>query len=270
MDIKPYHIEEFIHELKTTKSQRTGKPLSAKTIKHYRDLLRVIFNKARKMKIIHEVSTQDIEIPSIKRNIDGHFYESDEIQPIIQALKEKGDFRYYVFYLLQIHTGCRPSEMYGLKWNKLDLVKGIITIDEALVKTSKGYIQKTTKEEDTRVQTLSDYLIEILKELKEEEKDNNSEYVFTNSNGEHMRSGAFREYFRRFCEKNNLRYVYPYGLRHTTGTLLAAKKIPMADIAKKLGHSDPSTTTIYVHPTQLISNEIQDILAKTTTPITEK
>lgn len=272
-EIKKHDIISFISSLKSEISKKTGKPLSAKTIKHYRNLLQVIFNYAKdELEIIEKNPVAGVKIPTVSGEIKRDFLESDQVQETILKLSKYGDLKYFVFFILEVYTGCRPSELYGLKWEKIDFKSGIITINEALVKTKKGYIQKTTKSKDCRKQKLSPYILMKLKELKEietykyPEKDQAKQYVFTNNQGLHLGQAAFKEYFRRFCQKQGIKYVPPYSLRHTSGTLLSESNIPLKSIGSHLGHTNQSTTEKYVHATTKVEDEIKEILTHITTP----
>lgn len=271
-EIKKYHIEAFISELRKTKSDRTGEPLSPKTIKHHRDLLRTIFNKAIDLEIIDKNPVDGVKIPTVHQSLQGKYYTKEEIEEIIGMLAKYGTHKYLCFFVLQFYTGARPSEMYGLQWKKIDFNNQTITIDKALIKTTKGYQLNSTKTEDLRIIQLTPQLLIYLNQLKTLEiakhktEDIENKYVFTNEKGEHLHDGAFRTYLRRFCKKHKLKYVSPYGIRHTTGTVLSEENIPLINIAKVLGHTNQTTTQKYIHPVQTVDEKAQSILAEISTP----
>ncbi|WP_322622146.1 tyrosine-type recombinase/integrase [Aedoeadaptatus coxii] len=265
--IKKADIVDYIKHLKKTPSKTTGKPLSPKTIKHYRDCLRALFNYAEDLKIISETPVHNIKINPVPNQVQGRYYEPDQLDQVMEALQEKGDFKYYVFFVLQLYTGCRPSEIYGLTWNKIDFDRSMITIDQALVlsRESVGYVLKPTKTCDTRTKPLPGSLLQLLERLKSESL-GVTDYVFTNSKGDHLVQDAFRKYLKKFCAKHDLPYIPPYGIRHTTGTILAAKGIPVANVAKQLGHASTQTTSKYIHATRSVDEEAENILADTVRP----
>lgn len=265
--IKKVDIVDYMKHLKKVISKKTGEPLSPKTIKHYRDCLRALFNYAEDLKIISETPVHNIKISPVPNQVQGRYYEPDQVDLVMEALQKKGEFKYYVFFVLQLYTGCRPSEIYGLMWNKIDFERSMITIDQALVlsRESVGYVLKSTKTCDTRTKPLPGSLLQLLERLKSESL-GVTDYVFTNSNGHHLVQDAFRKYLKKFCTKNDLPYLPPYGIRHTTGTLLAAKGIPVANVAKQLGHASTQTTAKYIHATKSVDEEAENILADTIKP----
>lgn len=266
-DISRADVVEFINAMKKYISKSTGKPLSPKTIKHHRDCLRALFNYAKFLEIIDRNPTEYISLDPVPNQVDGRYYEPEHVDIILEALESEGDYKYYVFFVLELYTGCRPSEIYGLTWEKIDFERGIITIDQALVKSKSagGYVIKKTKSHEVRTKPIPGYIQVLLTKLKDISL-GTTDYVFTNAKGDHLGESAFREYFRRFCDQRDLPYLPPYGVRHTTGTLLAAQKIPLPNISKQLGHASTQTTTKYIHATQSVDKEAENILAEAAKP----
>lgn len=266
-NIKRAHIVDFIQDLQKTISPYTKKPLSPKTIKHHRDCLRALFNHAVYLEIIDKNPADHVKVDPVPNQVEGRFYEPEEIDAILGALEEKGDFKYYVFFVLQFYTGCRPSEMYGLTWDKIDFDREQITIDQSLVpkRNAPGYVLKSTKTSDIRIKPLPGSIVVLLEKLKSISL-GVSDYVFTNVDGDHLAESAFRKYLRSFCKANNLPYLPPYAIRHTTGTFLAANGTPMPNIAEILGHTNQQTTAKYIHATQNKNDEANEMLAETVRP----
>lgn len=266
-EISRADVVEFINTMKKYISKSTGRPLSPKTIKHHRDCLRALFNYAKFLEIIDRNPTEYISLDPVPIQVDGRYYEPEDVDIILEALESEGDYKYYVFFVLQLYTGCRPSEIYGLTWEKIDFDHGIITIEQALVKSKSagGYVIKKTKSHEVRTKPIPGYIQVLLTKLKEISL-GTTDYVFTNASGDHLGESAFREYFRRFCDQRDLPYLPPYGVRHTTGTLLAAQKIPLPNISKQLGHASTQTTTKYIHATQSVDKEAENILAEAAKP----
>lgn len=265
--IKRADVVDFIKKLREYISPRTKEPLKPKTIKHHRDCLRVLFNHAKYLEILEANPADYIKIDPVPNQVKGRYYEPEDVDRLISTLESEGDYKYYVFFILQLYTGCRPSEIYGLTWDKIDFKRELITIDQALVKSKSagGYVLKSTKAHDVRIKTLPGSIAMMLKKLKEISL-GVTDYVFTNADGNHLGERAFREYLKRFCKKHDLPYLPPYAIRHTTGTLLAAKGIPVANVAKQLGHASTQTTSKYIHATKSVDEEAENILADTVRP----
>ena len=264
--IKRADVVDFIKKLQKYISPRTGEPLGPKTIRHHRNCLATLFNHAQYLEIIDKNPADYIKTDPVPNQVKGRYYEPEDVDRLLSTLESEGDYKYYVFFVLQLYTGCRPSEMYGLTWDKVDFDRGIITIDQALVKSkSAGYVVKSTKAHDVRTKPIPVYIEVMLKKLKSVSL-GVTDYVFTNADGDHLGERAFREYLRRFCDRHGLPYIPPYGIRHTAGTLLAARGIPIANVAKQLGHASTQTTTKYIHATKSVDEEAESILAEIAKP----
>ena len=265
--IKRADVVDFIKKLREYISPRTKEPLKPKTIKHHRDCLRALFNHAKYLEIIETNPADYIKIDPVPNQVRGRYYEPEDVDRLISTLESEGDYKYYAFFILQLYTGCRPSEIYGLTWDKIDFKREQITIDQALVKSKSagGYVLKSTKAHDIRIKTLPGSIAMMLKKLKGTSL-GVTDYIFTNADGNHLGERAFREYLRRFCDRHDLPYLPPYAIRHTTGTLLAAKGIPVANVAKQLGHASTQTTSKYIHATKSVDEEAENILADTVRP----
>lgn len=264
--IKRADVVDFIKKLQKYISPRTGEPLGPKTIRHHRNCLMTLFNHAQYLEIIDKNPADYIKTDPVPNQVKGRYYEPEDVDRLLSTLEREGDYKYYVFFVLQLYTGCRPSEMYGLTWDKIDFDRGIITIDQALVKSkSSGYVVKSTKAHDVRTKPIPAYIEVMLKKLQSISL-GVTDYVFTNTDGDHLGERAFREYLRRFCDRHGLPYIPPYGIRHTAGTLLAARGIPIANVAKQLGHASTQTTAKYIHATQSVDEEAESILAEIAKP----
>lgn len=266
-------MQDFFKMLRSTISDMTKKHMSPKTISHYRTVLHAIFKSLVEKNIIKTNPVSNILTIMPKRTLNNKFYTPEEVSICVEKLQQFSNKTNLLIFVLLVTTGIRPAEAYGLKWNKIDFQKKQVLIDKTLAKTSKGYIYKDTKTEDTRLLNLTDYLITLLKAHKIDEinklpkrKNMENDYVITNSNGRHLGSTYFRNFWKDFCSKHNIRYVPPYGLRHTTATLLAFNNIPMINIARQLGHTNTTTTEIYTHAVDSINAEIKGIMENTIKP----
>lgn len=272
--IEHFHVVQFFNMLKKTISPATGRKLSAKTIKHYKTILSAIFNYAyRIVKVIPTNPMDGLVIDPVKRSLKKNFYTPAELKEIIYMFEKYAPFKYLVMTVVTLQHSMRPGELQGLKWKKI--LKDEVIIDEALSYTKKGYFLKPTKTEDHRIEELSAYEKSLLtihreNEIKKHGTDDIADkYVFSGDVHEHVGAGSFRQYYRDFCERYDLRYITPYGLRHTSATILALNNIPVVNISRKLGHSNLNTTDIYIHAIDTVNKEMTNILSEAIKPKTK-
>lgn len=261
---------KFFNKLDKEISKATNKPLSPKTKKHYLTTLHSIFNALEENKIIKENPFANIKIKVPRKLKNDKYYNIDEVKEHIQVLSEYAPLRHFLYYVLTIMCGLRPSEARGLTWNKINWIEQKVLIDESLAFTTKGYITKSTKNNEPRELDLIDLAIKLLRIHYADELEKYKEskikinirtnYIFTNPYGNHIGSTTFKNWWLKFCNRHNLRYVCPYGLRHTTATMLAYNNIPLANIAEQMGHLDTTTTLVYIHAVEEGKKEVRNVL----------
>lgn len=190
-----------------------------------------------------------------------------------------------------IFTGCRRGEIMGLKWNKVDFKKNQIKIDTNLLYSKdRGIYEDTPKtEQSKRVISIPVEMTEMLKFYKKQynenrlalgSKWNNTNFLFTQENGNPMHPDTLTDYCSEFSIKYNkkinienknkkedeklklLPHINPHAFRHTQASLLLFAGTDCITISKRLGHSKVSTTTdIYSHLMQKADETASDTLA---------
>ncbi|KPW04799.1 tyrosine-type recombinase/integrase [Pseudoalteromonas sp. P1-8] len=137
-------------------------------------------------------------------------------------------------------TGVRSSEWVALKKQDVCLISREVTIYEAVVeKQTKG----TKTISGRRSIPISHEVAEL---LEEEMNKHDSEYVFLNSKGEHWNQDSFRKHqWSKVLERAEVKYRYPYQLRHTFATRNISKGMNLWKLTKLMGHKSPQQ--LYQH-----------------------
>ena len=136
-----------------------------------------------------------------------------------------------------LETGCRPSEACRLRWDHIDLEKGLCTMTEH--KTAHG----------GRVRTIA--LTPVAREIVEKIP-RRFGYVFLSCLAEPYTSSGLRSILRRRGIKS------VYALRHTRAQRMLDEGYPLHDVAAWLGHSDLSTVGVYA---QIRAERLREIAA---------
>jgi integrase len=131
-------------------------------------------------------------------------------------------------------TGVRPSEWIALKKEDICLITLEVTIYEAVV---HGETKSTKTKAGQRVIPISQELADIL-ELEMAEHD--EEYVFVNNQKKRWNADSFRKHrWSKIIKRAEVRYRYPYQLRHTFATRLISRGENLWKISKLMGHASP-------------------------------
>jgi site-specific recombinase XerD len=137
-----------------------------------------------------------------------------------------------------LSTGMRLGELVQLRWDHVNL--------EARTLTVQNTDTFTTKNKRNRTIPLSDTALRVLHEIKSRQQQN--KFVFLNLKGFPWSESNIGHPFRRYIKKSGLNPRYHFHtLRHTFASWLVQKGVNIYEVKELLGHSNITTTQIYVH-----------------------
>lgn len=201
-------------------------------------------------------------------------WTSEEIRLIFSNF-DKADprFRFRFLLVMAYYTGCRISELRGLRYDDIDLKNKTVTIRRqvtdkkelttgALNTTRTFDVAPLKTDSSLRTIPLKDIVIKELTQHRAWQnremmkKGYRTEYIFTTDTGEfydrrNIQNGLARYYKRIGIEPYKTGksdapvYKSPHCFRHTFATNLAAAGVPLDEAAALLGHSDISMTAKY-------------------------
>ena len=137
-----------------------------------------------------------------------------------------------------LSTAMRYTEILGLRWENVDLVKRQITIKAESSKTGKR-----------RVVPINDTLFAELGKLKKLNS-GASPFVFLYEDpktGKRRPVKTVRRAFLMACRRACIKDLTFHDLRHTVGSRLISKGTDPVSVKNILGHSNLKTTEIYLH-----------------------
>jgi integrase len=154
-------------------------------------------------------------------------------------------------------TGCRRGEAAGLRWDDLDLDRGLVTITnqrtlaagrvvEGPVKTSSG--ARTVALDPDTVTVLRAWRRAQRAELVRLGVRPAVAYVFTGESGLPLWPQWITSRFRDLCDEAGLPRIGPHGLRHSAATWLIASGASPKLVSQRIGHASPTVTlSLYSH-----------------------
>ncbi len=275
-DILKVKLKEYF-----TKAE-TARTLSDRTVKHHHELIGSIFSDAVEWQIIESSPAERVASPKVEKRIPNHYNKQQSLD-LIEALSSE-PIEYRAMVLLDAFTGLRIGEFMGIDWSDIDFEVNTITISKA-----SQYIpgegtftkDKPKNNHSVRMISFSPFIEALLKDYKEwwEKKKSScgdlwkgSDRLFVTWDGQPRFTYTLTNWMPDFLERHGLPKLTPHGIRHTFASLLA-KKLPIPELAKLLGHGRPSTTSdIYTHFLQDGNSEAANILEAMliTKPCTEK
>lgn len=231
-EFKPVLIKKFLAHL-SSKKNRYGKPLSAKSIRNYLIPLRVIIGDA-----MEEFGWDDfrdpfssLRLPKVQRMRILPF-SYDEWFVVIEHMLPW----YRSYFEFAVQTGLRPSEQVALKWSAID--DRFVHIELSRVRNVEKADLKT--ELSFRSIDLRPHMVKTLEDQWEITGHLGKPYVFLNTMGRPIQQENLGKRWQRALSEGQLRHRRMYETRHTFASwALAAGESPEW-VARTLGHVDAS------------------------------
>ncbi len=189
------------------------------------------------------------------------FYSPEEIEAIARALAEgrhrdpavndgermarqTEDSQDAEMVRVAAYAGLRQGELLALRWRDVDFAGSALTIARAM---SAG-VESSTKSGRVRRVPLADQAAGAFDRMSRREHFTSpDDLVFCNVFGRPLDGSALRRRYKRAQVAASVRPLRFHDLRHTFGSLLAARGVDVVTIQKAMGHSALSTTSRYLH-----------------------
>jgi len=135
---------------------------------------------------------------------------------------------------LMLNTGLRVSELIDLKSQNIDLTKRTLK-----VVNGKGHKDRNL--------VIPEKTAELLKQWNKKRAGNTERFYFNTKDGKPLSRIYVFLMIKRYTRRAGIdKHVYPHTLRHTFATNFYRQTKDIETLRKLLGHSDISTTQIYV------------------------
>lgn len=250
-NLKPLTIAKFYNVLKE-------KNISNTTLNYVHRLLREIYNFAVKWQYISKSPFENVEAPR-KDKKEMKVWTLEEVKKAEILFK---DTPIFLHVMLALYTGMRLGEVCGLKWDDIDFKNKLCAVRRVAENIKGGLVIKDKPKTDKslRVITLTDNLVELLKEEKIRQKENRLK-AGPNYNAQYegfisvWEDGKFKtpdyvskKFSKILSRQNEIKKIRFHDLRHTHATLLLQSGVNMKVISDRLGHSQISITMdLYSH-----------------------
>ena len=256
-------LEESGH--RNHKGERTGKPLSARTVRGVATMLGAALGAAL-----------DDEVPLLTRNPavkakpptakeadapEMHPWTAEQLRRFLEWARDHS--RMYPAWYVLAYTGMRRGELLALRWRDVDLDAATISIRRSVgivrVKGQKGVLREgPTKSCKPRVVDLDPATVAVLRAWRRErgamalQLARNDSVVFGNHEGQFRQPERFSHLFRETQERcaRMLGEDAPSGirlhdLRHTHATILLRERENVKVVSERLGHANVTVTLSY-------------------------
>ena len=183
------------------------------------------------------------------------FLSAREVALLADAIEP----RYATLVYFLAYAGVRIGEAAALKIDKLDLLRGYVTIEDTLSEVAGRLSIGPTKTGNKRRVTLPPFLRAILADYIPRYPSAGG-FLFGSPGGGPLRPGNFlSRFFDKAVKKAGLEPFRVHDLRHTCAALLIGQGAHAKEIADRLGHSSPMVTmTVYAHILASLQERLTD------------
>lgn len=246
--------------------------LSAQTCKHAYVVFHTALEHAVKWGLISTNPAARVDPPRAPRREMATF-TADQALAFFEALDAYGT-SWQTFFYVVMTAALRLAEVTGLRWEDVDLDRGILSVRQTIYRLPKiGVVKKGSKSNaGRRPVDLDAQAVSLLRRHRSEQdvlraslgsdwQDN--DLVFPGPTGKPIGDKPIRRIFRLACEKAEVPEIRLHDLRHTTATLLLKAGINPKIVSERLGHSSVALTlNTYTHVIESMQRDAADKLGQ--------
>ncbi len=193
--------------------------------------IRAIFNYALRTELWSGVNPA-IGIEVFHEESRSRFLQPDEFPKFLKALSNEQNTDLRDFVLLAVFVGSRRGNLLSMRWEQLDLKRGVWSIP-------------MTKSGEPHVAPLVTEAVKILADRQRARKNEEVGWVFPSPKS---RSGHLenpKRAWAQFRKRADIADVRLHDLRRTLGSFAAGAGVSLITIAKTLGHQSTDATQVY-------------------------
>jgi integrase len=159
------------------------------------------------------------------------FLSDEEREALLRECKASDHPDLYLAVVLALSTGARRMELLGLRWDRVDLIRKVITLYE-------------TKNGEIRALPLVSHAHELMKERAKVRRIDTT-LVFPGTNPD--KPVLLRSPFDKALARAGILNFHWHDLRHSCASYLAMNGASLAEIAEVLGHKTLQMVKRYAH-----------------------
>jgi integrase len=214
--------------------------LSRRSLQKLIVLLNGIFRRARRVWKLPVTPVAEVDRLPIARRAAIDFYSPEEVHALVRAAASDQDG---ALFLTAALTGLRMGELLALRWRDVDFAAQTIRVAASYTAGTLG----TPKSGLGRAVPMVDEVAQRLERLASRERFTcPDDLVFAGMAGGHLDGSALRRRYKVARDVARLRPLRFHDLRHTFGSV-AIRTADPREVQEWMGHSDFSTTQIYMH-----------------------
>ena len=244
--LTPLHVQQFY-------GAKLESGLSKRTVEYLHAVLHSALKQAVRWELVPRNVTEAVDPPRPERK-ERPTFNLEQARLFLQAARDDG---WEALYVLVVQTGMRRGELFGLRWDNVDLDSGWLHVKQALAHDGKSFNLPKTAKGRRRIRLTPEAVEALTKHRIGQNKERlrhggswqDQGLVFCSSVGTPMNPDNFvKRQYKPLLRRAGLPYIRFHDLRHTFASLMMPNVKNPQIVQEMLGHSRISTTLdIYSH-----------------------
>ncbi len=251
------HLDDLVAALKkggtVTEKGKVRRPWAARSLKRTVETTSMVLDYAIERKLLGHNVARAIK-PKAGKKRKPVTYTPAEVSRFLLSLETDRDGHLWFLAL----CGLRRSEIGGLRWSGVDFERKMLTVHIGRAAAGGKAVEDDPKTESSiRELPMDNEMAEVLKRARRRQAADKLQlgeayqdlgYVACNEDGTPYHPDTLTHRWARAVKRAGVRHIRLHDARHTCGTTMHLRKVPLAVIAAWLGHADASVTArIYTH-----------------------
>lgn len=240
-------LERFMSWCARGGGSRAGdRPAAPASIRRYMGVLHSTFELAIRRRYIQLNPCKLVDLPALPDRTDIRFLTLDELEAVVRNAADDplGEME-AVLWRTCAMVGLRMSETRGFRWTDIDWIARRVRIRQVIV---RGEVKAPKSRRGSRSVPLPTRLareLELLYQRTPFKGDEDLVFAHPFTGRPYDGSKALKRY-KAACERAGVTKTNRlHDLRHTFGTQMASRGVPMRTLQEWMGHRDFATTLIY-------------------------
>lgn len=253
--LQPADLRRMYAAMQSGELSKNGEPLAPHSIRRCHAVLHTALEQALADNLVYRNVAHGLKgLPSVEEGAEEATILSPEQVTRLLAQAQSG--HYHTLLTVAVYTGLRQGELFGLRWEDVDLEAGTLSVRQNL--SIRKQMGQPKSRAGVRSMTLPKVCVAALREHKVlqteirlmSEEWNNVGLIFTTLQpgaakggrktlpGSPLTQSVVARALKALLARAGLPQIKFHELRHTACSLMALQGVPATVAMKRMGHSD--------------------------------